>query len=157
MKKLLITLTAILMLSGVAAANDVLFQKTYTVDGMKAAEIAQAFGPKIMKQEDGVADKIGFNLGLLSNVMSGGSNLSSKSGKQDYPIKCVWMGTTFYADADVILQAKDGRYRVTVANAIDSDSGKAVSKMSASFVQTCKEQIAQWADNKHAQVKQLAF
>jgi hypothetical protein len=157
MNKLLTILTAVMLWGSMGWANDVLFQKTYTVEGMKAAEIEQAFGDKIMKQEDGVVDQLGFTLSLLNNTLGGGSNASSKTGKQQYPIKCVWMGTTSYADADVILQAKDGRYRVTVANAIDGDSGRPVTKMNPSFIKSCESQIAEWADGKFQQVKKLAF
>jgi len=159
MNKIVIALTAILAISLTvsAQASESLFQKTYTVDGMKASEIEQAFGPKIMKKEDGITNKIGFSLNLISSALGNGSKLGSKTGKQEYPIKCNWAGTTFYADADIILQAKDGRYRVTVTNAIDSDSGTSVDKMNPKFVKQCVAQIEKWADAKHEQVKQLSF
>tara|TARA_R110002153_G_C12948410_1_gene458291 strand:+ start:46 stop:504 length:459 start_codon:yes stop_codon:yes gene_type:complete len=152
MKKLII-LVAVLFT--VSAQAEILFQKTYTVDGMKASEIEQAFGPKIMKKEDGAVDKVGFGLKLISSALGNGS--VKKKGKQEYPIKCVWGGTTFYADADIILQAKDDKYRVTISNAFDSDSGKALIKMNPKFVNKCTAQIEQWADAKHEQVKSLAF
>jgi hypothetical protein len=150
MKKLIILIA---VLFTVSAQAEILFQKTYTVAGMKASEIEQAFGDRSMKKEDGVVNKIGFSLSLLS-----GSNATSKkTGKQEYPIKCNWMGSSFYADADIILQAKDDKFRVTVTNAIDGDSGKALIKMNPKFVKKCTAQIEQWADAKHEQVRSLAF
>ena len=145
----------IALLFTTTAQAEILFQKTYTVDGMKASEIEQAFGPKIMKIEDGAVDKVGFGLKLISSALGNGS--VKKKGKQEYPIKCVWGGTTFYADADIILQAKDNKYRVTISNAFDSDSGKSLNKMNKKFVKKCTAQIEQWADAKHEQVQSLAF
>ena len=145
----------IALLFTTTAQADILFQKTYTVDGMKASEIEQAFGPKIMKIEDGAVDKVGFGLKLISSALGNGS--VKKKDKQEYPIKCVWGGTTFYADADIILQAKDNKYRVTISNAFDSDSGKSLNKMNKKFVKKCTAQIEQWADAKHEQVQSLAF
>ena len=152
MKKLIILIA---LLFTVTAQAEILFQKTYTVAGMTASEIEQAFGPKIMKKEDGAVDKVGFGLKLISSALGTGS--VKKKGKQEYPIKCVWGGTTFYADADIILQAKDDKYRVTISNAFDSDSGKSLNKMNKKFVKKCTAQIEQWADAKHEQVQSLAF
>ena len=152
MKKIII-LVAVLFT--VSAQAEILFQKTYTVAVMTASEIEQAFGPKIMKKEDGAVDRVGFGLKLISSALGNGS--VEKKGKQEYPIKCVWGGTTFYADADIILQAKDDKYRVTISNAFDSDSGKALTKMNPKFVKKCTAQIEQWADAKHEQVRSLAF
>ena len=152
MKRLIIIVA---LLFTVSAQAEILFQKTYTVDGMTASEIEQAFGPKIMKQEDGAVDKVGFGLKLISSALGNGS--VEKKGKQEYPIKCVWGGTTFHADADIIVQAKDNKYRVTVTNAIDSDSGKAVINMNPKFVKKCQAQVEQWADAEHGQVQSLAF
>ena len=152
MKKLIILIA---VLFTVSAQAEILFQKTYTVDGMKASEIEQAFGPKIMKQEDGAVDKVGFGLKLISSALGNGS--VEKKGKQEYPIKCVWGGTTFHADADIILQAKDDKYRVTISNAFDSDSDKALINMNPKFVKKCQAQVEQWADAKHGQVQSLAF
>ena len=152
MKKIII-LVAVLFT--VSAQAEILFQKTYTVAGMTASEIEQAFGPKIMKKEDGAVDRVGFGLKLISSALGNGS--VKKKGKQEYPIKCVWGGTTFYADADIILQAKDDKCRVTISNAFDSDSGKALINMNPKFVNKCTAQVEQWADAKHEQVRSLAF
>ena len=152
MKKLIILIALVFTTT---AQAEILFQKTYTVAGMTASEIEQAFGPKIMKIEDGAVDKVGFGLKLISSALGNGS--VKKKGKQEYPIKCVWGGTTFYADADIILQAKDNKYRVTISNAFDSDSGKSLNKMNPKFVKKCTAQIEQWADAKHEQVQSLAF
>ena len=153
MKKLIIIILTLVFTA--SAQAEILFQKTYTTDGMTASEIEQAFGPKIMKKEDGAVDKVGFGLKLISSALGNGS--VEKKGKQEYPIKCVWGGTTFYADADIILQAKDNKYRVTISNAFDSDSGKSLNKMNKKFVKKCTAQIEQWADAKHEQVQSLAF
>ena len=152
MRKIII-LVAVLFT--VSAQAEILFQKTYTVAGMTASEIEQAFGPKTMKKEDGAVDRVGFGLKLISSALGNGS--VEKKGKQEYPIKCVWGGTTFHADADIILQAKDDKYRVTISNALDSDSGKALIKMNPKFVNKCTAQIEQWADAKHEKVRSLAF
>ena len=150
MKKLIILIALVFTTS---AQAEILFQKTYTVAGMTASEIEQAFGDRSMKKEDGVVNKISFSLKMLS----GANAFSKKTGRQEYPIKCNWMGSSFYADADIILQAKDDKFRVTVTNAIDGDSGKAVIKMNPKFVKKCTAQIEQWADAKHEQVQSLAF
>ena len=152
MKKLIIILTVLFTAS--AQANDIYFQKTYTVAGMDADSIRQAFGKKIMLKEDGAGLKVSNAFDTLKGGLTGNWK---KNKKQEYPVKCNYLGNSFYADADIILQAKDDKYRVTIANVIDSDSGKSLNKMNPKFTKKCIVQMEQWADSKYEQVQSLAF
>ena len=155
MKKAIIgTVAGLLITISTAKANDVYFQKTYNVDGMDADSIKQAFGKKIMLKEDGAGKKLSNALNIINGSLTGNWK---KNKKQEYPVKCNYLGNSFYADADVILQAKDNKYRVTIANVIDSDSGKSLNKMNPKFAKKCIIQMEQWADSKYEQVQSLAF
>ena len=154
MKKLMIMIAIAIGTSVSAQANDVYFQKTYDVAGMDADSIKQAFGKKIMLKEDGAGKRLSNALNLINGSLTGNWK---KNKKQEYPVKCNYLGNSFYADADVILQAKDNKYRVTIANVIDSDSGKSLNKMNPKFAKKCVVQMEQWADSKYEQVQSLAF
>ena len=144
----------LLIAMGSASANDIYFQKTYNVDGMDADSIKQAFGSKMMIKEDGKGKKLSNALNIVTGSLTGNWK---KNKKQEYPVKCNYLGNSFYADADIILQAKDNKYRVTIANVIDSDSGKSLNNMNPKFAKKCIVQMEQWADSKYEQVQSLAF
>jgi hypothetical protein len=150
MKKLLLILATATMIAGMAQA-EITFQKTYEVPDMKADEIKTAFGSLTMTQADSKIEQINFAVGLIT-----GESLKTKK-KQEYPVKCKWLGTTFYFNGDVILQARDGKYRITFSNLIDADTGKPIQKMAKSVEPKCAKQIEKWADIKYEQVKELAF
>jgi hypothetical protein len=152
MKKLLTTIAVIGAITTGASA-EINFQKTYEVPGMKADEIRTAFGSLTMNQADSKMDQLGKALRLIT------LDVSVLKSKKDtpYPVKCVWMATNQFYDGDVILQARDGRYRVTISNLRDADTGNDFVKAPASLQSKCKEQMSQWADDKFQQVKKLAF
>jgi hypothetical protein len=151
--KRLIILIAVLFTT-TAQANDVYFQKTYTVEGMDADSIKQAFGSKMMVKEDGAGLQVSNAFDTLKGGLTGNWK---KNKKQEYPVKCNYLGNSFYADADIILQAKDNTYRVTIANVIDADSGKSLNKMNPKFAKKCVAQMEQWADKKFELVNSLSF
>lgn len=149
MKRLLTTI-AVLGAMTTAANSEITFQKTYEVPGMTATEIKTAFGDLRMTQADSKIDQLGTALKLIQLK-------KPDSRRQEYPVKCVWMSTSFYFDGDVILQAREGKYRLTVSNLRDADNGSPIQTMAKSMEPKCAQQIEQWADGKFQQVKKLAF
>jgi len=148
MKKILLTV-ALVGLTFSAHANTV-FQKVYEVPGMDASTITEAFGQKAMVVEDGALDKMSNGLKTISTL--GFNKFQSK--KDGYAIKCKWMGTRHYFNGDVILQAKEGKYRLTVSNLL-SDDGHQFIKMNESLKKKCIKDIDAWAEAKYSQVKKL--
>ena len=152
MKKLLSTIAVVGAITTTASA-EINFQKTYEISGMKADEIKTAFGSLTMNQADSKVDQLGKALKLITLDVSG-----LKSRKETpYPVKCVWMATNQFYDGDVILQARDGKYRVTISNLRDADTGNDFTKAPKSLQSRCQEQMEKWADGKFEQVKKLAF
>ena len=131
------------------AQADISFQKVYETPGMKADEIKTAFGSLTMRQADSKIDQLGTALKLIQL-----KKVNKK--KQEYPIKCVWMATSFYFDGDVILQARDGKYRLTVSNLVD-EHGTPIQELAKSMEPKCSKQIEKWADKKYELVKEMAF
>jgi hypothetical protein len=152
MKKLLTAIAVLGAITTVASA-EVNFQKTYEIPGMKADEIKTAFGSLTMNQTDSTVDQFGKVLKLITLDVS----VLKKKKDTPYPVKCVWMATNQFYDGDVILQAKDGKYRVTISNLRDADTGNDFTKAPQSLQSKCQEQMAKWADDKYEQVKKLAF
>ena len=149
MKKTLLKIAmATSILIGQAQA-DISFQKVYETPGMKADEIKTAFGSLTMTQADSKIDQLGTALKLIQLK-------KVNKRKQEYPIKCVWFSTSFYFDGDVILQARDGKYRLTVSNLVD-ESGTSIKKLAKSMEPKCSKQIEKWADKKYELVKEMAF
>ena len=147
-KKTLLTLATATMIIGMAQA-EITFQKAYEVPNMKADEIKTAFGSLKMTQEDSKIDQLGTVLKLIQLK-------PIDKSKQEFPVKCKWYGTNFFFDGDIILQARDGKYRLTVSNLVDH-TGTPIQKMTKSMEPKCAKQIEKWADIKYEQVKELAF
>ena len=145
MKKILITLTAVVMLSGVAAAVD--FQKVYELPKMTATQIQQAYGdPVIDVGQDGIAKfQSIMNVSQGTGWMNGLNN--SKTGKLRCNISVTsWLpAVNNWADAEVIFQIKDGRARVTVDQLAVHGPGKT----------TCLASIEQYLDRKFSTLKAL--
>ena len=55
-------------------------------------------------------------------------------------------------DGDIILEAKESRYRLTITNMV-SESGFALSKMAKHAQKACKTDLEKWAESKFEQVK----
>ena len=53
---------------------------------------------------------------------------------------------------EIILETKEGRYRLTITNMISQD-GFALSKMAKHAQKACKKDLKKWADAKFEQVK----
>jgi hypothetical protein len=151
MKKFIIMTAILIGLSVSAQANtNIMFQKTYEVPGMKADEIKTAFGSLKMTQADSKIDAFGKALKMIQ------FKPVDKSDK-DHAIKCKWLASNHWYDADVILQARDGKYRITFSNVRDMQSGMTIDKAPKSLKKKCVEQVEQWADMKYEQVQSLAF
>ena len=149
MKKLMIMIAIVIGFSATAQAT-IMFQKTYEVPGMKADEIKTAFGSLKMTQADSKIDTIGKALKAIQ------FKPVDKSDK-DHAIKCKWLATNHWFDADIILQARDGKYRITFSNVRAMETGNPIDKAPKSLKKKCVEQVEKWADMKFEQVQSLAF
>ena len=110
-------LSILLLLLSVSTARAVDFQKVYDLPGMTAAQIEKAFGPAVI--DVGVS-----NLEMMSgafDAMGGKGGSSTINLASNYKIRCDiggggWLpAVNAWVKGDVILEAKDGRARVTVA------------------------------------------
>jgi len=149
MKKTMIMI-AIVITASVSAEANTMFQKTYEVPGMKADEIKTAFGSLKMTQADSKIDAFGKALKMIQFQPISNSD-------KDHAIKCKWLGTNHWFDADVILQTRDGKYRITFSNVRAMETGNPIEKAPKSLKKKCSQQVEQWADMKFQQVQSLAF
>ena len=124
MKKALIIAATMIALTVAAQSNEIVFQKTYEVPGMNEKEIIQAFGTTQMEKEATTLNQISTALTFIGQPLSASSQPFKK--KDVSQITCNIAATSWlpavdgHYNAEVIVQAKDGRYRVTVSNMIDS-------------------------------------
>ena len=146
MKKLLIIL---LFYCLPLEAKDFDFQKVYEVSGKSAKDIEVAFGEFKFNIEESKLNKFSAALDLIV-----GENTKSKNtGKivcDISPKLLPRVNENF--DGDIILEAKEGRYRLTIINMV-SESGFALSKMAKHAQKACKKDLEKWANSKFEQVK----
>lgn len=149
MKKLML-MTAMWIVFTLSAQANIMFQKTYEVPGMKADEIKTAFGSLKMTQADSKLDQFGKALNMITQT-------AVDNATKEHSIKCMWWGTAMWYDADIILQARDGKYRVSIANVVDNKTGVTIDRAPKSLKKKCLAQMEQWADKKFETVTSLAF
>ena len=146
MKKAILTALAIIAISTTAQA-EVNFQKVYELPKMTATQIQQAYGdPVIDVGQDGIAKfQSIMNVSQGTGWMNGLNN--SKTGKLRCNISVTsWLpAVNDWADAEVVLQVKDERARVTIANLAVHGPGKT----------TCLASIEKHLDAKFATLKSL--
>lgn len=113
MKKLIIA--SVLGITSITAqAAD--FQKIYELPGMTASQIERAFGPPVI---DAGSDAISKWQSVM-NTSNGQGWINSVNNQQQGNIRCNisiadWLpAVNEWARADVLVEAKDGRARVTV-------------------------------------------
>ena len=160
MKKALIIAATMIALTGAAQSNEIAFQKTYEVPGMNNKEIIQAFGSTQMEKEATTLSQISSALTLISQPLT--SSASAFKKKDVSQITCNIAATSWlpavdgHYNAEVIVQAKDGRYRVTVSNMIDAVNGMKFSAIDSDGIkENCIKDIDKWLSAKHEQVKKL--
>mgnify|MGYP000098980692 FL=1 len=149
MKKLLGIVVVGLLLNTSVGAEEFNFQKVYEIPGKSADEIRTAFGEtKFVIEETGL-NKIS---GALDLVV-GKTKKSENTGKiicDISPKLLPRINENF--DGDIILETKEGRYRLTITNMI-STSGVPLTKMTEYAQKACKKDLKKWADSKFEQVK----
>lgn len=141
-------LIVLLLPSSLLIAESFDFQKVYEVPELSASTIEQAFGEKKFNVEATTMDKISSAFDLLSG---------EKTEKEEGKIQCNiaaegWPKVMGYFDGDIILETKDGRYRLTISNMISND-GYPLSEMAPHAQKSCKKDLDNWAENKFQQVK----
>ena len=146
MKKTLLTIAATVAITTSAQA-EVNFQKVYEVPGMNAEQIKQAYGePTIDVGMD--------NLSKFSDAMNTAKGLGwvtgleqSKTGKLRCNIAVSgWLpAVNEWQKAEVVLQVKDEKARITIANLEVYGPGK----------KTCVKSIEKHLDAKFATLKSL--
>ena len=149
MKKLLGIVVLGFMLTPSVGAEEFNFQKVYEIPGKSADEIRTAFGEtKFVIEETGL-NKIS---GALDLVV-GKTKKPENTGKiicDISPKLLPRINENF--DGDIILETKEGRYRLTITNMI-STSGVPLTKMTEYAQKACKKDLKKWADSKFEQVK----
>lgn len=157
MKKALIIAATTIALTGASQSNEIAFQKIYEVPGMDAKAIEQAFGSTQMEKESTTLQQISSALTVLSQP-----SVPAFKKKDVSQITCNIAATSWlpavdgHYNAEVIVQAKDGRYRVTVSNMIDAKSGMKFSSIQSDGIkENCIKDIDKWLTAKHEQVKKL--
>ena len=160
MKKALIIAATMIALTVAAQSNEIVFQKTYEVPGMNEKEIIQAFGTTQMEKEATTLNQISTALTFIGQPLSASSQPFKK--KDVSQITCNIAATSWlpavdgHYNAEVIVQAKDSRYRVTVSNMIDSKTGMKFSSIGSEGIkESCIKDIDKWLSAKHEQVKKL--
>ena len=151
--KLLYAFIAMIVSSSAAIADDgIVLKKVYQVPGASAEMIEQSFGDRSMKHKATGLDTFQQTL----NVGAGKTqNLEMDKAKGSFFCKAGW-GVQMGFDGTVILQAKEGRYRLIVRDLINSESRRDFMKHNPKFIKKCKAQIEAWADEKHKAVTSLA-
>ena len=110
-------LSILILLLSVSTARAVDFQKVYDVPSMTAVQIEKAFGPAVI--DVGVSGLKNFS--EIMNISEGKAHLNTSNQTSNYRIRCdisvaSWLpSVNEWVKGDVILEAKDGRARVTVA------------------------------------------
>ena len=149
MKKILGIVVLGFMLTPGVGSEEFNFQKVYEIPGKSADEIRTAFGEtKFVIEETGL-NKIS---GALDLVV-GKTKKSENTGKiicDISPKLLPRINENF--DGDIILETKEGRYRLTITNMI-STSGVPLTKMTEYAQKACKKDLKKWADSKFEQVK----
>ena len=146
MKKLL-TATALATMIATSAMAEVNFQKVYEVPGMNADQIKQAYGDPTI--DVGVDNSTKFS--DIMNTASGKGWLSGLENAKTGKLRCNiaptgWMpDVNEWQDAEVVLQIKDEKARVTVANLVTHGPGK----------KTCIKSIEKHLDAKFLTLKSL--
>lgn len=123
------------------------FQKVYEIDGMSAAEIRDAFGNPTI---DVGMDVISKTQDVM-NVSSGNSWVTGleevKTGKLRCNISVAsWLpSVNEWVDADVVVQVRDGKARITVASLEVHGPGRT----------SCIKSVESHLDRRFALVKEL--
>ena len=155
MKKAILSTLVATAISTSAFADTIIFQKVYDVPGMDPEAITMAFGDKVMSKEDSTLEKISNALSGLSNAMQVKVNDESDAQRVGYNIKCSSWGVDQFFKGDIILQAKQDKYRLSVANLV-SKAGYKIEDLSSGVKEDCKADIEEWAELKFQQVQKLA-
>jgi hypothetical protein len=140
-------LSILILLLSVSTARAVDFQKVYDVPGMTAVQIEKAFGPSII--DVGVSSGKVFTEAM--NTARGSDWKNSSNQSSSYRIRCDIAATDWlpsvneWVKGDVILEAKDGRARVTVAGLDVSGPGR----------ETCIRSIEKSVDTRMSSLKAL--
>ena len=116
MKKLVIA--GVLGLTAITAQAEQTgqFQKVYEVPNMTAEQIEKAFGPAVIDVGQATISKIQDSM----NIMDGQGWKTGLSGGQKTGVRCdiglsSWLpSVNEWVAGDVVVQAKDGRARITV-------------------------------------------
>ena len=130
-----------------AVGADLAFQKVYEIPEMEAAQIREAFGDPTI---DVGADTISKTQDIMNTSVGKGwqSGLDeAKTGKLRCNIAAVsWLpDVNEWVDADVVIQVKDGKARITVASLDVNGPGRS----------NCLESIEAHLDRRFALIKKL--
>lgn len=137
------------LMSGLAstAQGAVDFQKVYNVPGMSADEIKQAYGaPTIDVGQDAMS-----SFSDVMNTASGAGWRSNMENAQSGKLRCniafaSWApAVNEWKNAEVILQVKDERARVTISNLQVGGPGK----------KQCIKSVENYLDKKFSTLKSL--
>ena len=138
-------------------ASEINYQKTFEAPGMNEKEIIQAFGTTQMEKQATTLGQISSVLSMVNSPTNDQTFKKKDVSKITCNIAASWLpAVDSNYDAEVIVQAKDGRYRVTVANMIDSKHGIPFSKNQDYAKESCIKDIDKWLEAKHTQVKKLS-
>ena len=149
MKKAIGIIILGLLLTPSVGAVEFNFQKVYEIPGKSADEIRTAFGETKFVIEETALNKVS---GALDLVV-GKTKKSENTGKiicDITPKLLPRVNENF--DGDIILETKEGRYRLTISNMI-SISGIPLTKMAKHAQKACIKDLEKWADSKFEQVK----
>jgi hypothetical protein len=142
-------ITAVILTATALTAQAADFQKVYELPGMTAAQIEKAFGPAVIDAgSDGLS-----KFQAVMNTQRGAEWVNSLNNTQQGNIRCNiaisdWLpAVNTWNRADVVVEAKDGRARVTVQG-LDTVVGGPGYK-------TCVSSIEKVVDARMANLKTL--
>ena len=140
MKKIIAAAALALTATSAMAMNTTTFQKVYEVPGMNANEIREAFGPEII---DVGADPWS-KFSEAMNTATGSGWMNGLTGVKKGNVRCNIQMAKFlpavheWYSANIVLQVKNGRARLTVADIPVAGPG----------AKSCVASIEKWADKK---------
>ena len=128
-------------------SSEVTFQKVYEIAGMNAAEIREAFGDPTI---DVGMDTISKTKDIINTSFGKGWQAGldeAKTGKLRCNIAAVsWLpDVNEWVDADVVVQVKDGKARITIASLDVNGPGRS----------NCLESVEAHLDSRFALIKKL--
>lgn len=130
-----------------SANSEIAFQKVYEIDGMSASEIREAFGDPTI---DVGMDTISKTQDIINTSVGKGWQTGlneAKTGRLRCNIAAVsWLpDVNEWVDADVVVQVKDGKARITIASLDVNGPGKS----------NCLESVEAHLDSRFELIKEL--